>query len=189
VPTPDVRDRARVLVARFGLGGVDAEILARDAGLVAFFEGTASRLSSGVTGSSSRAAIAANWIINHLPPVQAGRALADLPFGPPELAALIELVEVGAVSSSGGHEVLGVLAREGGDPAEIVERLDLAQVSDAAAIRPIVVEVVAANPAKAEEYRKGKAGLIGFFMGQVMRRTGGKADPELTRTLLEELLR
>jgi aspartyl-tRNA(Asn)/glutamyl-tRNA(Gln) amidotransferase subunit B len=61
-------------------------------------------------------------------------------------------------------------------------------VSDASAIRPIAAEVIAAYPDKAQEFREGKTGLLGFFMGQVMRRTAGKADPELARALLMELL-
>ncbi|MEX1258315.1 MAG: glutamine--tRNA ligase/YqeY domain fusion protein [Gemmatimonadota bacterium] len=190
-PSPEVRERARLLVERFALEEVDAEILARDPALVAFFEGTVDGLAEGAAGSGrggAGAASAANWIINSLPPLQAGRALADLPFGPAELAALIGLVEEGTVSRTGGHEILEVLAQEGGDPRAIVERLDVAQVSDAAVIRPVAAEVVAANPAKVREYREGKSGLIGFFMGQVMRRTGGKADPELARALLKELL-
>jgi len=189
-PTAEVRERAIRLVDRYGLGEVDAEILARDADLVSLFEGTAERLAGAAESGdrTERAAAAANWIINSVPRVLSGRALTDLPFRDRELAALIALVEDGKVSSSGGQEVLEVLAREGGDPVAILERLDLAQVSDASAIRPIAEEIVAAHPDKAREYREGKTGLLGFFMGQLMRRTAGKADPELARALLTELL-
>jgi glutaminyl-tRNA synthetase len=203
-----VRERAGALVSRYGLGAVDAEILGRDPGLVHFFEATAAGLASATSaaksasrgrGSSSALSegdpalreagpAAANWIINSLPPLQAGRALEELPFGPEELATLIGLVQEGAISSTGAHDVLEVLAREGGDPRALVERLDLAQVSDAGAIRPVAEKVVAANPEKVREYREGKTGLLGFFMGQVMRGMGGKADPELARSLLKELL-
>ena len=96
------------------------------------------------------------------------------------------LVEDGTVSSSAGREVLAELGRSGGVPAEIVERLGLRQVSDDAALRPIVEQVLSANPGKVEELRGGKNGLFGFFIGQVMRQTGGKANPERVRELIEE---
>jgi glutaminyl-tRNA synthetase len=189
-PAPEVRERATALVDLHHLGEVDAEILARDPELVAFFEATVARLVGAEPWGerTAPAVAAANWIINAVPRVQADRPLADLRFGAPELAALITLVEEGTISSSGGQEVLEILSREGGDPRAIVERQDLRQVSDASAIRPIAAEVIAAYPDKAQEFREGKTGLLGFFMGQVMRRTAGKADPELARALLMELL-
>jgi Asp-tRNA(Asn)/Glu-tRNA(Gln) amidotransferase B subunit len=70
----------------------------------------------------------------------------------------------------------------------VVARLDLVQVRDDAALRPLVAEVVDASPDKVEAYRDGRTALMGFFMGQVMRNSGGKADPEMARALLEEML-
>ena len=127
----------------------------------------------------------ANWIIHELPRVRDGRALEHLPFGPAELAGLVALVDQGAISSSAGAEVLAVLAREGGEPAEIVRRLDLLQMRDAESLEPVISSVLAASPGKVRQYRGGKEGLLGYFMGQVMARTRGKADPALAARMLK----
>jgi Asp-tRNA(Asn)/Glu-tRNA(Gln) amidotransferase B subunit len=76
------------------------------------------------------------------------------------------------------------MVQGGGDPREIAERRGLQQISDPAVLSPAVEEVIAANAGKAEEYRKGKVGLLGFFVGQVMARTGGKANAEVVRGLV-----
>jgi len=189
--SPEVVDRAAALVARFGLVELDARILSRSPELVGLFEQTTALLIERLERSPedpAAAATVANWIINDLPPVLAGRSLDRLPFGAEELAGLLALLETGVVSSRGAGVVLETLAEEGGDPAEIVTRMDLAQVSDRDALGPIVAGVVAANPDKVQGYRDGRTGLMGFFMGQVMHRTEGRADPELARELLAEQL-
>jgi Asp-tRNA(Asn)/Glu-tRNA(Gln) amidotransferase B subunit len=171
---------------------VDAEILAREPEVDRFYRSAVDAYPADAgeweEGAPAGAAPLANWIIHELPPVQGDRTLADLPLGSMELARLVALVEGGTISSSGGRKVLEVLAREGGDPAAVVERLDLAQVSDPDTLRPIVLDVVEAHPDKAKAYLSGKTGLLGFFMGQIMRETRGKADPELAKRLLVEVL-
>ncbi|MBA4156782.1 MAG: hypothetical protein H0X65_04830, partial [Gemmatimonadetes bacterium] len=117
-----------------------------------------------------------------------GRTLDNVPFSGAELGALVALVEDGTLSSSAGREVLAEMAETGGDPAQIVDRRGLRQVSDPAALLPIIEDVLAGNAAKAEDYRNGKHGLLGFFMGQVMRRTKGAAHPEVVKELLEQRL-
>ena len=185
---PELQARADALVGEFGLSPVDAAILVRGPGDEAFYRGAVAAWAGPVDGDAGAGALA-NWIIHSLPPVRGGRSWEDLPFGPASLSALVALVEDGTLSSRGGGEVLEVLAREGGDPVEITRRLDLAQVSDDDALLPEVRSVVAEHSDKAAAWRAGKTGLLGFFMGQLMRRTGGKADPERARTLLEEELR
>ena len=80
------------------------------------------------------------------------------------------------------------MVAEGGSPEEIVDRLGVRQVSDRGALEPLVAAVLEENPDKAAAYRGGKVGLMGFFMGQVMRRSGGSANPELAKVILEERL-
>ena len=80
------------------------------------------------------------------------------------------------------------MVESGGEPKDVVEKLGLGQISDAGAIAPIVEEIVAANPEKVAAYRGGRAGLLGFFVGQVMSRTGGRANPEMVKTLVEKQL-
>ncbi|HEU4558307.1 MAG TPA: glutamine--tRNA ligase/YqeY domain fusion protein [Longimicrobium sp.] len=137
-------------------------------------------------GASARAA--ANWMIHELPREIGSRTIDNLPFSGRELGELAVLVEDGTLSTAAARQVLGVMANEGGHPRDIVERLGLRQVSDESAIAPAVDEVIAANAAKADEYRGGKTGLLGFFVGQVMRKTGGKANPELVNRLVRERL-
>ena len=180
--------RSDELVRRFGLTEVDAEILARDDERGRFLEAAAEAYPEAGEGVANGVQLA-NWIIHELPRVREDRALEHLPFGPAELAELVGLVVGGAISSSAAAEVLGVLAREGGEPAEIVRRLDLHQMRDAGRLEPVVAEILAASPEKVGQYRGGKEGLLGYFMGQVMARTGGKADPALAARMLKARLR
>ncbi len=180
--SPEARARAEALVAELELDRNDAEILAREPAAEAFL-----RASAGAD-PGAKAGPLANWIINELPPVQGDRALEALPFGPSEFAELVALVEEGTLSSSGGREVLGVMAREGGSPPDIVEARDLAQVSDPEALEPVILRILEAHPGKVRAYIEGKKGLEGFFMGQIMRETRGKADPELAQRLLRRML-
>ena len=167
----------RRLAERYGLGEEEAELLARDPAAAELFE---SAVAEG--GVSARAV--ANWVIHELPRERAGRAIPELPFGAKELAGLVRLVEQGRVSSTAARQVLAELAARGGDPERIVEEKGLAQISDAAELERVVRDVLAANAAKVAEYRAGKTGLLGFFMGQVMGRTRGRANPEKAKEIL-----
>jgi len=184
---PELQARADALVGEFGLSPVDAAILVRGSGDEAFYRAAVAAWPGPVEGDAGAGSLA-NWLIHTLPPVRAGRSWEELPFDAEAFAALVALVADGTLSSRGGAEVLDILARDGGDPVEITRRLDLAQVSDDQALLPDVRAVVAEHPEKAEAWRGGKTGLLGFFMGQLMRRTGGKADPERARVLLEDEL-
>jgi glutaminyl-tRNA synthetase len=169
-----LRDRYRT---ELDLSDEEAEILTRDAATAALFDAA--------RGTGAPAKGVANWIIHELAREAGGRSVEELPITGDALGALVNLLEAGTISSSGGREVLVELVRSGGAPAEIIERLGLRQVSDPDALLPLVDQVLAANPGKVEEYRGGKAGLMGFFIGQVMRASGGKANPELARELIE----
>ena len=184
----ELQARADGLVRRFGLTEVDADILARDDERGRFLEAAAGAWPEPERGPESGVQLA-NWIIHELPRVRDGRALEDLPFGPAELAGLVALVDQELISSSAGAEVLAVLAQEGGEPAEIVRRLDLLQMRDSERLEPVISSVLAASPGKVGQYRGGKEGLLGYFMGQVMARTGGKADPGLASRMLKARLR
>jgi Asp-tRNA(Asn)/Glu-tRNA(Gln) amidotransferase B subunit len=100
----------------------------------------------------------------------------------------VVLVDDGEISSTTAKEVLGIMARDGGAPAQIVDKRGLKQISDPAELTPIVRELVGANAEKARAYRSGKLGLLGFFVGQVMSKTGGRANPELVKNIVEEQL-
>ncbi|MGH7475564.1 MAG: glutamine--tRNA ligase/YqeY domain fusion protein [Longimicrobiales bacterium] len=163
-----------------GLSADHAELLTREAATADLFEAALKR------GASARSV--ANWIINELPRELGDRALTTLPFAGLELGTLIKLVEDGEVSGSVGREVLAEMLATGDAAQEIVARKGLTQISDEAALGRVVEEVVTASPAKAAEYRAGRTGLLGYFMGQVMASTRGRANPELAKKLLESRL-
>src|SRR5690606_17118329 len=130
----------------------------------------------------------ANWIVNELAREAGEAPLDQLGFDAPQFAAFLKMVENDEISSSAAREVLTILTRDGGDPAAIVDARGLRQISDTDQLEAIIHEVVAANPDKAEAYRSGRTGLIGFFVGQVMTRSGGRANPQVVRELLERVL-
>ena len=159
----------------------EASVLARDTGLFELFRG-------GLEHTPDAAGLA-KWIVNEVPRVLGDRPMAALPFGGRELARLVELVSQGDVSGRAAREVLAVLAEEGGDPDAVIEARGLGRVSDASTLHPLVARLVEENPAQAQGYRDGKTGLMGFFVGKVMKETNGAADPEVTQNLLREALK
>ncbi len=107
---------------------------------------------------------------------------------PSALAKLLNMVKEGKISRLKAKEVLEEAAREGQDPEKIVQERGLIQISDEAQLRGIIEEVLMEFPDKVEKYRSGKKGLLGFFVGQVMRRTQGKANPKTVNKILQEVL-
>lgn len=167
-------------VRELGLTEEEARILTRD-------DQTASLFDSAVAeGAAAR--VVASSIIHELPRAAGERTIGELPFGGRELARLLALVADDKISTTAARTVLGVLASEGGDPTAIVERLGLRQIDDTAGLAPAVDAVIAEHADKAEAYRAGRTGLLGFFIGQVIARTGGRANPERVRELLSERL-
>ncbi len=173
-------ERGRALVAR-GLSEDEAEALQGEPALYTWFEA--------VVGTGAGAKAAAGWVVTELP--RAAREVGGLSavrFGGAELGALVRLVEEGVVTHGIGKQVLAILAAEGGDPAAIVEARGLRPVTDGAALEGYVREVLAANPDKVAAFRGGRAGLAGFFVGQVMQKTGGRADATQVKELVAKAL-
>jgi glutaminyl-tRNA synthetase len=179
--TPELESHFRHYTDTLRLPAETADILTRDTTVARFFDDAAAAL-------DGQPLTLANWIVHELAREARGRSLADLPFDARALAALVSLVDNGTLSSSAAREVLSELAEHGGDPVAIVERKGLRQVSDADALARAVQEVLAQHPAKVRDYRSGKTGLFGFFVGQVMRATGGRANPEVVQGLLRQSL-
>ncbi|HEX6371045.1 MAG TPA: glutamine--tRNA ligase/YqeY domain fusion protein [Longimicrobium sp.] len=180
VRSPEMEAKRARFVDELGLSPSDADVLTRDDELAGLFEATVG------LGAAPRAV--ASWIVNVVLLEVKERGITNIAFTPAELRELIGLVEDGTISSASGKAVLADMTRGGGSPAEIVERRGLRQVSDPTALTPIVDQVIAANAAKADEYRAGKTGLLGFFVGQVMRQSGGNANPALVSQLVQERL-
>jgi aspartyl-tRNA(Asn)/glutamyl-tRNA(Gln) amidotransferase subunit B len=116
--------------------------------------------------------------------------ISDFPISPQRLSDLITLVDDGKVSFSVASQKVYPVMLESKEksPLEIAQSLNLIQESDEGSILPLVEIVLAENPAKVAEYRSGKKGLMGMFMGQVMKKSQGKADPKVATKLLTELL-
>jgi aspartyl-tRNA(Asn)/glutamyl-tRNA(Gln) amidotransferase subunit B len=102
---------------------------------------------------------------------------------------MVGLIEAGSISGKIDKEILPELLEKGGSPAALVEARGLGMISDPAAITAIADELLAAHPAEVEAFRGGKTKLQGFFVGQLMKRSGGRADPQLANRILAERLR
>ena len=178
--SPELEARRARYTAELGLSAEEADVLTREAATSDLFQAALA------AGAPAKAV--ANWVIQELPREQGDRALDALPFGGHALGELAALVEDGTVSVAGARQVLAAMVKDGGEPRALVDSLGLRQVSDPGALGPVVDQVIAANAAKADEYRAGKTGLLGFFVGQVMRQSGGKANPALVSQLVQERL-
>ena len=117
-----------------------------------------------------------------------GLSITELFLTPEKLAEIIKLVDEGVINSSTGKELVRRTQEQGKDPVIIVEEEGLAQLTDSAAIESICQEVIQENPDQVAQYQSGKGGVIGWLIGQVMTKSGGKADPQVVREILEKLL-
>jgi aspartyl-tRNA(Asn)/glutamyl-tRNA(Gln) amidotransferase subunit B len=135
---------------------------------------------------------AANLIINKINPylAETGIEAADFPLSVLHLSELLQLIEAGQLSVSVAYQRLftEMLQQPSVSPGELARRLNLIQTADSDFLERLVDEVIQAQPGKVAEYRKGKKGLLGFFMGEVMRASGGKAEPRATTALLQKKL-
>ncbi|GAA5513514.1 glutamine--tRNA ligase [Deinococcus carri] len=177
--TPEQEAEAARLTA-LGVAEADARTLARDAVLGEFFAGAQAAEQAG-----AHAGQVAAWTVNDLAP---GLRSGESRLSAGDLPALAALLAQGQISTRIARDVLARAAASGEAPAAIVEREGLRVVTDTGAIEAAVREVLAANPDKVEAYRGGRTGLLGFFTGQVMRATGGQADPQVVGQKLAEAL-
>ena len=126
----------------------------------------------------------AGWVVTEVAREAKEHQLADLPFNGAAIGKLVALIDAGTLSHAMGKKVFQRLVTSGGDPEAIVEAEGLRQIADPGELRPIVADVLGAHPDRVEAFRGGRTGLLGFFIGQVMQRTGGRANPELVRDLV-----
>jgi aspartyl-tRNA(Asn)/glutamyl-tRNA(Gln) amidotransferase subunit B len=130
-----------------------------------------------------------NWVLTEvLRGVKTHGLVAEFPISPEQLAELVELVERGAISGKQAKEVYSEIEGTDEKPSAVVERKGLSVVSDSSALLPMCQKVIADNPKGVATYRSGKTGTLGFFVGQVMRLTGGAADPQTVSDMLKKLL-
>ncbi|HUH13860.1 MAG TPA: glutamine--tRNA ligase/YqeY domain fusion protein [Longimicrobiales bacterium] len=176
---PAARGRFERFLKGQGLGVEDARILALDAGAAELFE---EALHHGAPPSP-----AANWIINELPRELEKQDMANVKFGGGELASLLAMVEEGTISHTAARRVLSRMARRGGDPKAIVEAEGLSGLPRGG-IEQMVEGVLAANADEVARYRAGETKLLGFLVGEVMKRTRGRADAKVVAEVLRERL-
>ncbi len=157
----------------------DARRLARTPEVAAFFESALS--------AHGDARAVANWLVNELPASHRGPNITELPFDGAAVGRLVKLRSEGRVSGAAAKTVFGHMLSGGGDPAEIMSREGLDRMGDDG-VSALVAEVIAARAAEAARYRAGEKKLMGFFVGQVMRASRGKADPKVVSSLLREHL-
>jgi aspartyl-tRNA(Asn)/glutamyl-tRNA(Gln) amidotransferase subunit B len=168
---------------QFGLSIYDARVLTDERAMAEYFEaavaagGDAKGVSNWITGD-----IAAHVNAHRL-------SYVDLPLRPGQLAELVGLIEAGEISGKIAKEILPELLEKGGSAKAIVAAKGLGMISDPAAITAIVEQLLAAHPAEVEAFRGGKNKLQGFFVGQLMKQTGGRADPKLANQILIEKLK
>ncbi len=167
----------------YGLPEYDADILTGERSLSEYTEAAM----RAYAGDPKRVS---NWLMNEVLRMlnDKGLAASELRLSPQYLAEIIKLVDAGAINNSTGKALLEKVESSGRAPAEIVQAEGLGKVSDAGAIRTACAEVLAESPEQVAAYKAGKVTLIGWFVGGVMKKMRGKADPQMAKTILEELL-
>jgi aspartyl-tRNA(Asn)/glutamyl-tRNA(Gln) amidotransferase subunit B len=178
---PELPDDKRArFMGTYGLSAYDASVLAAERASADFFEATA----KGRDGK-----IAANWVINELfgRLNKEGKAIDNTPVSSSQLGELVDLITSGTISGKIAKDVFEIIWNEGGSPSNIVESRGLKQVTDTGAIEKAVDEIIAQNPDKKAAVL-AKPSMLGWFVGQVMKSTGGKANPQAVNDLLRQKL-
>ncbi|UHD43742.1 Asp-tRNA(Asn)/Glu-tRNA(Gln) amidotransferase subunit GatB [Aureimonas altamirensis] len=177
---PELPDDKRARLIAGGLSAYDASVLVSEKAIADFFEQVA---------EGRDAKQAANWVINDLLGAlnKNGLSIDQTPVSAAQMGAVLDLIREGVISGKIAKDLFEIVWTEGGDPRELVESRGLKQVTDTGAIEKAVDEVIAANPDKVEQAR-AKPTLAGWFVGQVMRATGGKANPQAVNDLVKARL-
>jgi aspartyl-tRNA(Asn)/glutamyl-tRNA(Gln) amidotransferase subunit B len=180
---PELPDeKKKRFMRQYGLPSYDADILTSDRDLAQYFENC-------LAGFNQPKPVS-NWIMGPLLGLlnAEGKTIDQSPVSAPDLARLLKLVDDGTISGKIAKTVFDEMARSGKPPRQIVEEKGLVQISDSGAIEDIIAKVLAGNPAEVEAYRSGKTKLMGFFVGQVMKETRGKANPRMVNDILKKKL-
>jgi len=165
-------------ITEFGVTEYDAEVLTSSRTLAEYFEACLTFHHNGKAVS--------NWVMGEVTRAlnDAGKNISQCPVLPSQLAALLKLIDSGTISGKIAKTVFDEMWKSGKEPGEIVEEQGLIQVSDSGAIEAIIDEILAREAGQVAEYRSGKEKLFGFFVGQVMKASKGKANPALVNELL-----
>jgi aspartyl-tRNA(Asn)/glutamyl-tRNA(Gln) amidotransferase subunit B len=183
---PELPDQKKArFIGDFGLTPYDAGVLVSELESADFYEAVL-----GALGNRARdGKLAANWVINELfgRLNKNGEGIAASPVSAAQLAAIVDLIGEGTISGKIAKDLFEIVWQEGGDPRALVEARGMRQVTDLGAIEKTVDEIIAANPDKVAQ-AKAKPQLVGWFVGQVMKSSGGKANPQSVSDLLKTKL-
>jgi len=167
-----------------GIADADSALLVEQSDKAAYFEKCVQ-----IGGISPKTAV--NWIIGDITGRLHKASVSTIevsPVSPEALCSMISMIERGMISNDSGKRVLDEIFANGGAPEEIVQRLSLAQVSDEAELKKIVADVIEANRKSIEDYKNGKTNVFGYIVGQCMKASKGKGNPQIINKLLRELL-
>jgi aspartyl-tRNA(Asn)/glutamyl-tRNA(Gln) amidotransferase subunit B len=180
---PELPDAKRErFVKEYGLPEYDADMLTQSRALAAYYE-EAAKL-------SGQPKVISNWMMGELARLlnSENREIEDCPLRPDRLAGMVKMIESGVISTKIAKTVFEEMYKTGKDAETVVKEKGLVQVSDTGAIEQIIADVIKANPAQHADYKGGKDKLFGFFVGQVMKASKGKANPEMVNELLKKKL-
>jgi aspartyl-tRNA(Asn)/glutamyl-tRNA(Gln) amidotransferase subunit B len=172
--------RKERFISQFSLSDYDAVLLTADRELADFFEKT---IENGVSAKK-----VANWIMTELLRELKGESITNCKVTPEHLAALLNMVEATTISGKIAKTVFLLMLESGKDPKVIVKEKNLLQVSDEDELLQLVLQIISEHTSQAEDYRNGKSKIMGFFVGQLMQRTKGKANPSLANELFHREL-
>ena len=169
-------------VEGFGLSPYDAGVLVAERESADFYE----TVLAGLVDKARDGKLAANWVINELfgRLNKEGRDISGSPVSAEQLAAIVDLIGEGTISGKIAKDLFEIVWQEGGDPRALVETRGMKQVTDLGAIEKVVDDIIAANPDKVAQ-AKAKPQMVGWFVGQVMKSSGGKANPQVVNDLLK----
>ncbi len=179
---PELPAQKRARYQSLGLSEYDANVIVEQMGLALFFDKV---LELGATPK-----IAVNFIMGEIAAYlkEDHIEITDTKLTPENLAELISLIEKGTISNNIGKQIIIEMMKDGTKASAIVEKKGLSQITDEGAIKEIVQKIVDANPAQVQAYKNGKTNLLGFFVGQVMKETKGRANPKTVNELLREII-
>jgi aspartyl-tRNA(Asn)/glutamyl-tRNA(Gln) amidotransferase subunit B len=183
---PELPDQKKArFIESLGLSPYDAGVLVAERESAVFYE----TVLAGLADKARDGKLAANWVINELfgRLNKEGHDITDSPVSAAQLAAIVSLIGEGTISGKIAKELFEIVWTEGGDPRELVESRGMKQVTDLGAIEKVVDDIIAANPDKVAQ-AKAKPQLAGWFVGQVMKQSGGKANPQSVNDLLKAKL-
>jgi len=178
--TPEEQSLFDKYLNEYGLNSEVSNTLARDETLSRFYAEALSSLNSPIS--------IANIVVNEVARELKQHQASALKFTAIQIAALVKMIDEEIISSKIAKQVFAEMVKNGEDPTQIVEDKGLIQISDPAVISPIIEEVIAKNPDNLQKYQAGNSKLLGFFVGQVLKATGGKANPKVVNKLVAKAL-